>query len=232
MRDWQSRAQDNHSVASGLSLPCRYGLLLCSHFGFAPVTELLTAGLQKAEGSLGSGQTLSPALLHPPKSTESTPGSPPGQPHTHSPQILGTSAMQSCKVHLKSSPIVCGTLSLGCGPASLASVVAFPTCRLLSPHCGFSSHSLQVQLVINALFKPCRNPSLRPLQGLFLFRSRSGDKATVTGRWREGSNRIRCAQMRDQWGVWVLEAVPHEVTSLPDIASEHGTRKTEWGKQG
>ena len=88
---------------------------------------------------------------------------------------------------------------------------------------------------MNALFKPCRNPSLRdslsPLQGLFLFRSRSGDKAIVTGRWREGSDRIRCAQVMDQWGVWVLEAVPHEVTSLPDVASGHGTRKIEWGKQ-
>ena len=111
MWDWESRFQD-HSVASRLSLPCMYCLLLPSHFGFAPVSEL-----QKAEGGLDSGQTLSPALLPPPKSIESTPGSPPGQPHTHSPQVLGTSVMQSCKVHLKSSPTAFGTLSLGCGPA-------------------------------------------------------------------------------------------------------------------
>lgn len=215
-----------------------YCLLLHSHFGFAPVSELLTAGLQKPEGGLDSGQTLSPALLPPPKSIESTPESPtprPRQPRTHSPQVLGTSVMQSCKVHLKSSPTAFGTLSLGCGLASLASAFAFPTCRFLSPHCGFSSHSLQVQWVINALFKPCRSPSLRdslsPLQGLFLFRSRSGDKATVTGKWREGSHRIRCAQVMEQWGIWVLEAVPHEVTSLHDVASGHGTRKIEWGKQ-
>lgn len=206
MWGWQSRAQDHHSVASGLSLPPLYCLLLGSHFGFAPVSERLTAGLQKAEGSLDSGQTLSPALLHPPKSTESTPGSSPGRRRTHSPQILGTSAMQSCKVHLQSSPMAFGTLSLGCGPASLASAFAFPACRFLPPHCGFSSRSLQVQLVPNALFKPCRNPPLRPLQGLFLFRSRSEDKPTVTGRWREGSNRIRCAQVMDRGvsGCWRL----------------------------
>ena len=124
MWGWQSRFQD-HSVASRLSLPCMYRLLLPSHFGFAPVSELLTAGLQKAEGGLDSGQTLSPALLPPLKSIESTPGSPPGQPRTHRPQVLGTSVMQRCKVHLKSSPAAFGTLSLGCGPA------LWPQCLIL-----------------------------------------------------------------------------------------------------